>query len=218
MMRVTWLPGVLRAAGLTVIESPGWQGRGRPLERVDGVVLHGFGVHPLDPARADAVLRDGRADLPGPLAQLGLDRDGRWRVIADGRCNHNGYGLWKNNSIGVEAYGRDTWTVVQLDSWQRGTAAILRHLGYSTDRVKGHRETDPDRKPDPINVDLDAFRRRVAAHLTTGDDEVTDENIAKIVRGVLDALADDEHEVAANRLRKAAHAAQHLHDNAGLTD
>lgn len=164
-MRATWLADVLSDAGLVVIELEGWRARGADLHRIDGIVVHGYGVHPLDPNVGDRILRDGRSDLPGPLAQCGLDRDGRWRLIAAGRCNHNGYGLWSNQSIGVELYGRDTWTVIQLDSAQRGTAAILRHLGYGTDRCKAHRETDPGRKPDPIGVDMDAFRSGVNRHL-----------------------------------------------------
>lgn len=165
-MRLTWLADVLADAA-PVVELEGWETRGADLARVDGIVVHGFGVHPLDPNVGDRILRDGRSDLPGPLAQLGLDRDGRWRVIAAGRCNHNGHGLWGNQSIGVEAYGRDSWTVVQIDSWQRGTAALCRHLGFGVDRVKAHRETDPGRKPDPIGLDMDAFRAGVNRHLTS---------------------------------------------------
>jgi len=52
----------------------------------------------------ERILRDGRRDLPGPLAQLGLRRDGTFVTVAGGRANHNGYGRWGNNSIGVEAY------------------------------------------------------------------------------------------------------------------
>lgn len=169
-MRVDWIPPVLRGAGLTVVELTGCYGRGVDLRTVEGIVVHGFGVHPLDPAAGDRILRDGRPDLRGPLAQCGLDRDGRWRFIADGKGNHNGYGLWGNQTIGVEAYGKDTWTVVQLDSWQRGVAAMCTHLGFDVDRVKAHRETDPGRKPDPIGVDMDAFRRGVRRHLASSSE------------------------------------------------
>jgi hypothetical protein len=175
LMRVAWLPNVLRDAGLVVVEMDGWRGRGSELSRIDGIVEHGYGVHPIDPASAARVLRDGRhpnepdhpKHLPGPLAQLGLDRDGRYWMIADGLANHNGYGQWRNQTLGVEAYGRDTWTVIQIDAWQRGTAAICRYLGYGIDRVKAHRETDPTRKPDPIGLDMDAFRHGVQRHLST---------------------------------------------------
>ena len=63
----------------------------------------------------DVALRDGRAAsanlkaLPGPLAQLGLGRDGAYFVIAAGRAIHAGLGKFKgivtgNSSfIGIEA-------------------------------------------------------------------------------------------------------------------
>ena len=54
-------------------------------------------------------LIQGRSDLPGPLAQLGLGRDGTYYVIAAGKCNHAGAGSWKGvtsgntDFIGIEA-------------------------------------------------------------------------------------------------------------------
>lgn len=39
-MRVTWLPDVLRAVNLPVIELDGWRGRGHEMITVNGVVLH----------------------------------------------------------------------------------------------------------------------------------------------------------------------------------
>lgn len=168
-MRATWLPDVLRAAGLTVVELPGWKGRGKELTAINGVVAHhtATGTNWTD-TRVDALLRDGRADLPGPLAQLGLDRAGRYRLVADGRANHNGYGTWGNASIGIEAYNDgkgEPWPAVQLDAYQRGAAAILAHLGLPAAKVLAHRETDPRRKPDPVGIDMAAFRRAVAGHI-----------------------------------------------------
>ena len=194
-MRVPWLADVLRAAGLTVVECPGWKGRGKTMTGVSGVVLH----HTATPATAlDAgvvrILRDGRADLPGPLCQLGLDRSGRWHLIADGRGNHNGKGKWGNSAIGVEAFNNgvgEPWPHLQLDSYQRGVAAILRHLGLPASHALGHRETDPKRKTDPKGIDLDAFRERVS-HLL-GDDDVTDGDIEKIAKRVAQLLMDPDH-------------------------
>ena len=168
-MRATWLPDVLRAAGLTVVEIPGWKGRGKALTAIHGVVAHhtATGTTWTD-TRVDNLLRDGRADLPGPLAQLGLDRAGRYRLVADGRANHNGYGTWGNASIGIEAYNDgkgEPWPAVQLDAYQRGAAAILAHLGLPAAKVLAHRETDHRRKPDPVGIDMAAFRRAVAGHI-----------------------------------------------------
>lgn len=164
-MRVPWLAQVLRDAGLPVYEDPGWKGRGRELTTVNGVVWHhtATGTRWAD-GHVLALLRHGRSDLAGPLSQLGLERDGTWVCIADGRANHNGYGKWGNQSIGVEAYNDgigERWPSVQVDSYHLGTAAICRHLGMGADRVLGHRETDPRRKIDPTGIDMVDARRRV---------------------------------------------------------
>lgn len=168
-MRATWLADVLRAANVVVVEHDGWKGRGGPLSEIRGVVLHHTATGPnASDAAVCKILIDGRTDLRGPLAQIGLDRAGRWHLIADGRCNHNGFGEWGNQSIGIEAFNDgqgETWPLIQLDQWQRGVAAICAHLHLSPDRVKGHRETDPKRKVDPRGVSLDGFRKRVASLL-----------------------------------------------------
>lgn len=182
-MRATWLPEVLRAAGLDVYELPGWQGRGKPLTSIEGVVWHHTASGPnWQDGHVAAMLRDGRPDLAGPLAQLGLERDGTFVVVADGKANHNGYGTWGNQAIGIEAYNDgkgEPWPAAQLDAYDRGTAAILAQLGYGSDRMKGHRETDPKRKPDPTGIDLNAARQRVARLITYRTPEPEDIDMTK---------------------------------------
>lgn len=165
-MRLTWLPDVLRSAGLTVVEHPGWRGRGRDMTRVLGVVWHhtATGTTWTDARVEQMLATDGNATTPPPLAQLGLRRDGTYVVIADGRSNHNGYGTWGNDSIGIEAYNSgkgEPWPKIQLDAYRTGTAAILRHLGLTADAVKAHRETDPKRKIDPTGIDMTAARAEI---------------------------------------------------------
>lgn len=193
-MRLDWLADVLREAGCRVIETPGWRTRGTDLVTVRGVVWHhtASSTKSSDEAVANLLVR-GRSDLPGPLCQLGLQRDGSFVVVAAGRANHNGFGTWGNQSIGIEAYNNgvgEPWPAVQLDAYDRGTAAILRHLRLSTAEVKGHRETDPHRKIDPAGIDMDAARQRIAALLTyrppaptpqpEDDDMFTDDDRAKL--------------------------------------
>lgn len=173
-MRATWLPDVLRSAGCDVYELPGWRGRGHELGAINGLVWHHTVTGPRwADGHVAALLRDGHRKLPGPLSQLGLERDGTFVVVADGRANHNGYGRWGNASLGIEAYNDgvgETWPQAQLDAWHIGSAAILAHLGYGADRMQGHRETDPDRKIDPNGIDLDAARLRIARLISTGLD------------------------------------------------
>src|ERR1041384_5739974 len=107
---LTWLPDVLKAAGLKVAEVDGWQNRGaRDVGTISGVICH----HTAGPKNGNypslKTVRDGRPDLPGPLAQLGLGRDGTWIIFSAGRANHAGRGEWKgitngnSNMIGIEA-------------------------------------------------------------------------------------------------------------------
>lgn len=169
-MKATWLADVLRGAGCKVREVPGWQSRGKELVSIEGVVWHHTATGPSwTDRRVQDLLVDGRSDLAGPLSQLGLERDGTFVVVAAGKANHNGYGEWGNQAIGIEAYNSGTgeaWPAVQVDAFDRGTAAILAHLGRGADRCKGHKETDPNRKIDPAGIDMNQARQRVA-HLIT---------------------------------------------------
>jgi len=180
-MRLPWLADVLRAAGLAVVEVGDWQNRGDDLRSVEGIVWHHTVTGPrtsdLNVAR---LLRDGRPDLAGPLSQLGLDRAGRFHVVAAGKANHNGYGLWGNQSIGIEAYNDgvgEPWPDVQVAAYITGTRALLGRVGLGVDRVKGHKETDPRRKIDPAGLDMDEMRTRIA---TDQGDVMTPEQEAKL--------------------------------------
>lgn len=173
-----WLPDVLKAAGLKVATSDGWQDRGRAeMGDVFGVICHHTAGSKNGNMPSLDLLIEGRPDLAGPLAQLGLGRDGTFYVIAAGRCNHAGAGIWRGirngngNFIGIEAEntGRADdlpWPKVQMDAYRRGVAAILKHIGGTADFCAGHKEyaLPSGRKPDP-SFDMDQFRAGVAATL-----------------------------------------------------
>jgi len=178
--RLSWLPAVLRGAGLKVSEYPGWLDRGRDMGDVKGVICHHTGtpsdkVMPTLGMLADGVVQAGGKHLPGPLSQLGLGRDGTFFIVAAGRANHAGVGEWQKltngnmNFIGIEAENRgtpaDPWPAVQLDALRRGVAAILKHLGSTADYCAAHREyaLPKGRKVDPHSIDMDDFRKQVAA-------------------------------------------------------
>jgi peptidoglycan hydrolase-like protein with peptidoglycan-binding domain len=174
---LTWLPRVLENAGLKVATEFGWENRGRgEMGSVLGVMCHHTGDTRSGNMPSLGVLVNGRSDLPGPLAQLGLGRDGTYYVIAAGRCNHAGPGSWKgltmgnSNFIGIEAENRgrasDAWPPVQRTAYIHGVAAILRHVRRGADFCVGHREWAPGRKKDPI-FDMNAFRASVA-HVLNG--------------------------------------------------
>jgi peptidoglycan hydrolase-like protein with peptidoglycan-binding domain len=183
---LTWLPDVLKAAGLKVSEVDGWQDRGRgEIGRVLGVICHHTGVpsggnmptlNSLINGRKGSPASSGHpavSPLAGPLAQLGLGRDGTYFVVAAGRANHAGKGSFQGVAdrgnetfIGIEAENTglksDPWPDVQMDAYQRGVAAILTHVGQGVNFCIGHKEYAPGRKDDP-NFNMTAFRASVAA-------------------------------------------------------
>ncbi|WP_407155650.1 N-acetylmuramoyl-L-alanine amidase [Bradyrhizobium sp. STM 3557] len=172
---LTWLAEVLEEAGLKVAEQPGWRSRGRgEMGPVKGVICH----HTAGPAKGImpslGIITNGRPDLAGPLAQLGLGRDGTYFVVAAGRCNHAGVGMWQGlsqgnqNFIGIEAENTglpsDPWPAVQLDAYRRGVAAILKKIGANPIMCAGHKEyaLPQGRKDDP-SFDMNEFRTQVAS-------------------------------------------------------
>jgi hypothetical protein len=177
---LTWLADVLRAAGLKVAETDGWQDRGHgEVGEIVGVMCH----HTAGPAGGNmpclGVVCDGRGPpnaLAGPLCQLGLGRDGTWYVIAAGKAWHAGAGAWAGVSdgngafIGVEAENTglagDPWPDVQMDAYRHGVAALLAKLGAEAGMCCGHKEyaLPAGRKDDP-SFDMPAFRAAVSAIL-----------------------------------------------------
>ncbi len=173
-----WLPTVLRAAGLNVIEEAGWQGRGHgDMADVRGVLCH----HTAGPLHGDTpslpIVINGRPDLAGPLSQLFLARSGAWHVVAAGKAWHAGKGdvgtRWENfdgngHFVGVEAentgLANDPWPGAQLESYAKGVAAVLKHVGASSAWAVGHKEYAPSRKSDP-SFAMGNFRAMVESHL-----------------------------------------------------
>lgn len=182
-MLATDLADVCRKAGLKVVEAPGWETRGHGhLTAVRTIVCH----HTAGPsAAADPspfpslkVVRDGRFnqrtqlwDLRGPLAQLGLGRDGTVHVIASGVARHAGavrdasYG--NSYSLGIEAENDgvgEPWPAVQMAAYVRLCAALVNRYGLTSGRVLAHREVckPVGRKIDPTGIDMPAFRGQVA--------------------------------------------------------
>lgn len=166
----TWLPDVLRAAGLDVYVMPGALTRSTWTSgfRMDAIVWHHTATGPrwLD-GHVAALLSKGRIDLKGPLSQVGVERDGTWVIVACGRANHNGAKTAKygNDTLGLEFYnagdGIDPWPDAQMESGITGIAAIRNYVGRDIP-LFGHKETDATRKIDPKPVAMAIVRSRVA--------------------------------------------------------
>ena len=158
-MKLTWLADVLRAADLLVIEEPGWETRGNNFPgAIEGVVGHHTASSPSKNCPSISMLINGRPDLNGPLAQIGLCRDGVVHVIAAGVANHAGSGegwpgivLGNKDTIGIEAENSgigEPWPVQQMDCYVRLVAALLEHIDRGPERFCTHYEWTT-RKIDP---------------------------------------------------------------------
>ena len=122
------------------------------------------------------IVRDGRPDLSGPLAQFGIGRHtGTVYVIAAGKANHAGPGGWNglsgNASVwGIEAENdgeHEPWAAVSLRSYLLLCVALARHTGFGADMICGHREWTSE-KIDPTGIDMDWFRGEVQRVLDGG--------------------------------------------------
>lgn len=179
-MYLTQLADVLRAHGLKVNEVDGWKTRGRPSGGFNpvGVLCHHTATNrAASDAAVIRLLVVGRSDLPGPLCQLGLGRDGTVHVIAAGRANHAGtakssgtVAAGDGNSlyIGVEAFNDgvgEPWPQVQYDAYVKLCAVLsVKVTGNSVNTVRAHKETSVTGKIDP-RFDMGQFRERVQAEM-----------------------------------------------------
>jgi hypothetical protein len=171
MARALWLPSVLRSAGLTVHEQPGWQTRGGDTFDPRGVIVHATAGR-LSIQDDIRVLLTGSTSAPPPISQLFLARTGEWWVIASGRCNHalagragNLAGLGNTNLLGIEAANDnrgEAWPDVQYQSYVRGVRAICGHKGWGTNRISGHKEHQPPPDKTDPTFSMAAFRAAVA--------------------------------------------------------
>lgn len=209
MAYLTDLAAACRKSGLRVVELPGWQHRGRPGRfNPKGILCHHTGSAGGGRSYVEWMAYTGRSDLPAPLCQLALERDGTVYVCAAGRANHAGknrsvagllYGDGNRKLLGIEALnsGSEGWasrgtdaagrTITQREAYVRLCAALNAHYGWQVRRTLGHRETSVTGKWDPGLLDMDELREDVATTMK-GDEDVAYLDWPKKDR---DALAED---------------------------
>ena len=194
------LAKTLRKHGLKVVVVPGYSTRGRPSSTGGfnpvGVLCHHTATRKTSlVASVLRLLVSGRSDLPGPLCQLGLGRDGTVYLVASGRANHAGtakssgtVAAGDGNSlyIGIEAFNDgvgEPWPAVQYNAYVL-LCAVLSHeiTKNSANTVRGHKETSVTGKIDP-RFDMDAFRAKVAAKMAELDGNQVPESKPKPTRG-----------------------------------
>lgn len=173
------LPDKARARGLRVIERPGWESRSDGSFDARGVMLHhdamGLGYVDNDLSNnLNVVANMERPGANGSQLWIGRDTLGRMCLVfmAAGRKFHAGNGRGFR-SIAANT-GNATTVGIETDhTTGTGWDDELRHYIDVTTRLlveefdldaqrdlAGHREYAPDRKPDPENFDLDAWRAR----------------------------------------------------------
>jgi len=190
----TWIADVLRAAGLPVVEEPGWRTRSSSSDTDAssysplGLVAHETrGSATSTVAGEIRVLIEGRVGLAGPISQTFLSRAGVWHVVAAGLCHHvktgwggafSGYGNTRLFGVEAQHAESESWAAKpeQYAAYVRGVAAICKHKGWTVDKVVGHKEHQPGDKPDP-EFSMDRFRADVRA-VMEGDMDQADKNMA----------------------------------------
>lgn len=180
-----WLADVLRAAGLEVVEFPGWRRRGHgDFADIRGVMVH----HTGSDAATAASIAYGFPELAGPLSQLHIARDGTVTVVAAGVAWHAGAGDYPwlpvnaGNwyTIGIECANSGTsptaphrrhWPDAQYFAMVGCCAAIHRHLGQPPSCTIGHKEYAgrAQGKWDPGAIDMGELRRDIAARMDSSD-------------------------------------------------
>jgi N-acetylmuramoyl-L-alanine amidase len=177
LLRVT---RALRRQGVTVKATAGWQTRMRPdTFEPRGVMFHHTASNPAGgPTASLGTVVQGRPNLAGPLCELLVARDGTVFLISGGRSNHAGFGgPWINipkdsgnrytYGVEVENDGKhEPWSQDLLETCELVFATILLDLRRAPGWLMGHKEWAPVRKPDPSRIDMDRFRRRVAATMS----------------------------------------------------
>lgn len=183
MTRLLDLPKVLRDAGCTVVEYPGWRDRGNDTFDPVGVTWHATaGSRRSTPAgEAKTIAITGSETAPAPISQLMITREGLVYVIASGRCNHNkvgwagpNEGLGNTKLLGIECMNDNAgepWPAAQLEALRLATAAMFAAYGWAPKHLAAHYEHQPyagrpagetSTKSDPFGVVMTDERPRVA--------------------------------------------------------
>lgn len=178
------------AVGSRLHVAGGWAHRGHGVTPVTwkAVLWHDTITGPTwSREQLTRLLVDGRSDLPGPIANVQLERDGTAVLIAAGRAYHAGAGrdplgagIQSGNlhTCGLEVANlgpNEPWTDRQY-RWAVVFTAELCGVAL------GHYEwaKPPGRKADPWTVDMRRARRDIAGYLEEDDMAGHDKILAEI--------------------------------------
>lgn len=177
MPRVLNLADALRAEGVEVIEVAGWQTRGRDNFVPALTIAHHTASNKNYNAPSLNICINGRSDLPGPLCQVLIARNGVAYVIASGTANHAGVGDYAGVSGNSKAFGIEVendgvgepWSDTLMEAYVRVVTALCRIAHIGVDKVCAHYEyaKPRGRKVDPRGHSdfMTRFRSRVDTRL-----------------------------------------------------
>lgn len=168
---MTGLDRVAKSTGRKVVLVDGWEKRGHgPMNSVTSIICH----HTAGPNNGKnypslGTVQNGRPGIAGPLAQIGIGRDGTIYVIASGVAYHAGkvastkHNNW--NAIGIEAENNgvgEKWGDEIMESYVLFVRALVDEFKLPLSAVLGHKEVavPKGRKIDP-SFDMDEFRKAV---------------------------------------------------------
>jgi len=180
---------ILAAHDVAVELVPGWETRDGSKSRdlnPEAVVVH----HTGDVSTPLSMIRDGRSNLPGPLANFLVGQSGRIYLVAAGYSNNAGYGgydnfqkaktgtattemkppsldgTWSANSHAwsIEADGTGDWPPIVRQHVIEVCAALHIAEGWTGARVIAHKELTR-RKPGDPGDDMGGVRAAVLAKI-----------------------------------------------------
>lgn len=183
------LPRLLREAGLTVVEIDGWQTRGRPASTGAfapvGVLNHHTGssaklwTKSKRLAYAKWMFITGLSDLPAPLCQLALGRDGTVYLGAAGRANHAGTA----KAVGSVAAGDGNKLYIGIEWMLSGTQKIpakMREAGITLNAVLTEKVTNGG-KGTSVETIACHYQTSVSGKWDIGDPDGVPYNGAKVL-------------------------------------
>jgi len=191
------LPDALRKRGLVVETVPGWETRSNGYDLNAKAAICHWTAGPANSKTRPSlnICVNGRSDLPGPLCNVYLDRNGVAVVVSARSANHAGNGNWRGvvgNSrlfgTEAEAAGAADFTQAQRAAYPKVNAAYCDLGGFGADMIAGHSEyaLPAGRKTDINGYTMDQMRAQVAAilagHPTQEEDDMplTDDDLNRI--------------------------------------
>lgn len=148
----------LKKEGVNVVEHDGWRTHNRNHKGAWGP-LNGVMIHHTAGVGAGMAeyCRNGDSDLPGPLCQGYIAKDGRFHLLGWGRANHAGGG----DPRVLEAVINETWPVPKTNKHDGSSGAVdgnARFVGYECENKGDGKDPWPD-------VQLDTMVRATVAVL-----------------------------------------------------